>query len=329
MEKSFVLIRKGAKTFSSDQLKLEDSGFITRATHPSNRQGLPIVLSRSMAGLIPSSSQANSLLARHPIKSYFALTYFVSWCGALGLAAPHLLRGESIPKLTGLIMFPLMLLGPVAMGIFMARLVDGRPGLSELFSRMRRFRVPARWYAVLLIPPVLISLVLFAMKTLVSPDFAPNRFYIGFSFGILAGLLEEVGWMGFAFPKMRRPENALVPATLLGLLWSAWHIPVVDFLGTSTPHGAYWLHFFLAFTAAMTAMRVLIAWVYVNTESIVLCQLLHAVSTGSLVVFSPPRVSAAQESLWYAVYGVALWFVVAVIASMFGKRLASQEPQSS
>jgi len=272
-----------------------------------------------------ASARANSFVARHPVSCYFALTYFVSWLGAFAVAAPHLLKGESIPKFSGLIMFPLMLLGPVDIGIFMTRIVDGRPGLRELFFRMRRFRVPARWYAVLLIPPVLISLVLFGMKTLVCPDFAPNRFYIGITFGILAGLLEEVGWMGFAFPRMRRPENALVPAIILGLLWSAWHIPVVDFLGTSTPHGAYLLHFILAFTAAMTAMRVLIAWVYVNTESVVLCQLLHAVSTGSLVVFSPPRVSAAQESLWYAVYAAALWLLVAIITTTIGKRL-SREP---
>ncbi len=56
----------------------------------------------------------------------------------------------------------------------------------------------------------------------------------------------------------------------------------------------------------MTAIRVLIAWVYSNTKSVLLAQLFHAFSTGSLVVFSPPRVTAAQESLWYAVYAAAL-----------------------
>ncbi len=50
----------------------------------------------------------------------------------------------------------------------------------------------------------------------------------------------------------------------------------------------------------MTAMRVLIAWTYSNTNSVLLAQLLHASSTGSLAVFSP-HVTAAQESLWYAI----------------------------
>ncbi len=78
----------------------------------------------------------------------------------------------------------------------------------------------------------------------------------------------------------------------------------------------------------MTAIRVLIAWVYSNTKSVLLAQLFHAFSTGSLVVFGPPRVTAAQESLWYAVYAAALWLVVALIATTFGKRLALQSAEA-
>ena len=165
------------------------------------------------------------------------------------------------------------------------------------------------------------------MKTFVSPIFAPNRFVVGAGFGLAAGFFEEIGWMGYAFPKMRRPDNALAPAILLGLLWGAWHIPVIDYLGTSTPHGAYWLPFFLAFTIAMAAIRVLIAWIYSNTKSVLLAQLLHASSTGSLVVLSPPGVTAAQESLWYAVYATVLWLVVGIVAAIYGKRLTLQSTE--
>jgi hypothetical protein len=68
-------------------------------------------------------------------------------------------------------------------------------------------------------------------------------------------------------------------------------------------------------------MRVLIAWIYSQTKSVLLAQLLHPSSTGALVIFSPPRVTAAQESLWYAVYAAALWLGVAVIAATYGKGL--------
>lgn len=267
-----------------------------------------------MSTPLTALSKSENFVARHPVTSYFTLTFAISWLGAFAVAAPYFLRGEAVAKFTGLMMFPAMLLGPSITGILLTRLVDGSNGLRDLFSRMRRVRVPARWYASLLIPPVLVLSVLSCMKTFVSPVFTPNRFIIGMGFGFVAGFFEEIGWMGFAFPKMRRPANAFAPAILLGLLWGCWHIPVIDYLGTSTPHGAYWLPFFLAFTAVLTAMRVLIAWVYSNTNSVVLAQLLHAFSTGSLVVFSPPAVSAAQESLWYGVYAAALWLLVAIIA---------------
>jgi len=268
----------------------------------------------------PIPSQYKNFLACHPVSAYFALTFLVSWLGAFAVAAPHLVRDKAIPKFVGLMMFPAMLLGPSIVGIFLTRVVDGTAGLRDLFSRMRRIRTPPHWYAALLIPPVLVLTVLLCLKTFVSTVFAPNRFLIGISFGFVAGFFEEIGWMGFAFPKMRRGENFLAPAILLGLLWGTWHIPVIDYLGTSTPHGAYWFPFFLAFTAAMTAMRVLIAWIYSHTNSVLLAQLLHASSTGSLVVFSPPGVTAAQEALWYAIYASILWLVVAVIALFRRKR---------
>jgi hypothetical protein len=70
----------------------------------------------------------------------------------------------------------------------------------------------------------------------------------------------------------------------------------------------------------MTAVRVLIGWMYANTKSI-LAQLMHVSSTGSLVVLSLPGVTAAQETLWYAVYAIALWLVVTVVAVRWGMRL--------
>ena len=70
----------------------------------------------------------------------------------------------------------------------------------------------------------------------------------------------------------------------------------------------------------MTAMRALIAWLYENTKSVLLAQLMHVSSTGTLVIFSP-RVSAGQEAMWYAVYGGVLWVVVGVIAVKWGRGL--------
>src|SRR5215831_5857018 len=188
------------------------------------------------------------VIKRCPVVTYFALTFTISWAGALAVAAPHFVHNQPLGKMTGILMFPAMLLGPSFVGIVLTRIVDGRKGLRGLFSRMFLARVPAVWYTALFIPPVLVMTVLLFLQRFVSPVYAPNRFFIGILFGIPAGLLEEIGWMGFAFPKMRSPASGLTPGIVLGLLWSLWHMPVVDYLGTATPHGADWLPFLLAFT---------------------------------------------------------------------------------
>lgn len=226
-------------------------------------------------------------------------------------------------------MFPAMLLGPSISGILLTRILDGRTGVRALFSRLFRWRISSHWYLPLLLPPALVIAVLLVLKTLVSPVYAPNRFWLGILFGVPAGLLEEIGWSGFAFPKWLPGKNAFAIAVALGLLWALWHAPVINFLGVATPHGQHWLAFFLAFGLAMTAMRVLICWIYRHTGSVLLTQLMHISSTGALVIFGAPRVNAIQEATWYAVYGAALWLVVFAVLLQSGPALTSGDVDSS
>jgi len=267
-----------------------------------------------------------AFVARHQVTLYFAATFAISWVGALSVATPALLHRDPLPKMVGLMMFPIMLLGPCLTGITLTRMIGGRSGLNELFSQMWRIRV-GLWYAGLLIPPSLILIVLLCLKSFVSPIYAPNRFFIGIAFGVLAGFLEEIGWMGFAFRALSGGRSELSAAVLIGLLWGFWHLPVIDFLGTATPHGSYLLSYFLAFIAVMTAMRVLIAWLYANTTSIFLTQLMHVSSTGWLVAFSPIAVTARQEAIWYGVYAGVLWVVVALVVFKNGVRLTHTTPK--
>jgi hypothetical protein len=44
-------------------------------------------------------------------------------------------------------------------------------------------------------------------------------------------------------------------------------------------------------------------------------------STGSLVIFSPSGVAAAQEVAWYALYGAVLWLLVLIVVRTSGKQL--------
>lgn len=267
-----------------------------------------------------SMTSGDSFLRRHEVLAYFCLTVFISWAGAFAVVARSFIHQQPVSKTLGLIIFPVMLLGPSVSGILMTWLIDGRAGLRDLAKRLSRWRVGLRWYALLLLPPALILFVLSCFKVAVAPGFSPNHFYLGILFGIPAGLLEEIGWTGYAYPRMVSKWKPFSAALLLGLLWSLWHLPAINFLGASAPHSPYWFRFFVAFAFAMTAMRVLISWLYSNTKSLMLAQFMHINSTGSLVVFSP-SVAPPQEALWYAVYGCLLWIVVAVILVRRGPQL--------
>jgi len=270
----------------------------------------------------PIATHNSSFLRKYPAAAYFLLTFAISWTAAFLVAAPRLFQNAPLPKLTGILMFPAMLLGPSFTGILLTRWLDGREGLKALFARMRHIRFSLRWYLILLIPPATVLSVLWCLKTFVSPIYAPNRFWVGITFGILAGFLEEIGWTGFAYPKLRQRLAVLPAAAVLGLFWGLWHAPVIDFLGAASPHGKALPVFFAAFVAAMAAMRVLIAWLYERTQSVVLAQLLHIVSTGSLVVFSPPAVTPSQEAIWYAAYAAALWILALILTISFPRSVS-------
>src|SRR5215831_2094183 len=113
---------------------------------------------------------------RHPLRSFFLLTFSISWLGAFSVAAPCLLRHQTPPRIAGIPMFPVMLLGPGLCSLALTRMVDGPAALGALFSRLVRVRAPARWYAPLLIPPLAILAVLFCLRALASPVFAPGMF---------------------------------------------------------------------------------------------------------------------------------------------------------
>ncbi len=188
------------------------------------------------------------------------------------------------------------------------------PTTSQPPASQRSWRAAtARWYAVVLLPAPAILAVLLGLRATVSIAFAPGRNPFGLAAGLLAGCSEELGWTGYAWPRLRpRFRSTLGAGAALGLLWGLWHLPVIDHLGVH-PHGGYWAPFAAAFIAAIAALRVLIAWAYSHTGSLLVAQLLHASSTGFLVLLSPLTVTPAQEALWYAGYALALWAAVAAI----------------
>jgi hypothetical protein len=146
-----------------------------------------------------------------------------------------------------LILFPIGVLGVGAVGVSLTASWQGSGGVRELLRRLGRWRVAPRDYAVApLLSPVLIWTTLSPLQRAAGPAHAPNRFFVGIPFGLLPRLTHR---------------SPLAAAQELGLPWSLWHLPAVNFLGAAAPHGAHRLAFFLSFAAVLVPMRVLmVVW---------------------------------------------------------------------
>jgi len=262
-----------------------------------------------------------SFVLRHALVLYFVLVFLISWLGSYLVVGTRFLRGEPAELSDiGLVAIP-MLGAPFGVGILMTHLTNGRKGLEDLFSNMRKWRVGGRWYLPLAIFPLLLLSVMMGLSVLVSPEMAPSLVFPFIFIGLVVGLLEETGWTGFALPRMGLRQTALGAALLLGVIHGVWHF-FADFLANYRAMGGfYWLLFNSGFFAHVVALRVLIAWVYANTESLFLAMMMHGVSTGFYGFFTFNLVNPELRSIFFLVYGALLWAPAIAVSLKYGKTL--------
>ena len=261
-----------------------------------------------------------SFVKRHSVAIFFVLVFAISWIGTFAVIGSKFFAG-GIPDYNELgIMAATMLNGPFIAGLVMTFVVDGKKGIKSLFGRMKRFRFSVGWYLPILIFPVILFSVAFLLGVFVSPELAPTFGVMGLIGGPMAGLLEETGWMGFAYPKMKGKKSVLTTAIIFGVVHGFWHI-VADFLGNFNAFGGYWAPYFFGFCLHVVALRILIVWVYSNTESVGLSILMHMSSTGFFGILISTTMAPQYWVIFYNIYGIALLAIAAVMAIKYGKTL--------
>ena len=147
--------------------------------------------------------------------------------------------------------------------------------------------------------------------------------------GLVTGFFEEIGWTGYVLPKIQLKHTALATAIMIGLLHGIWHL-MAGYIGSVQNLGTYFIpNFITMWIVGMMAMRVLQVWIYNNTNgSVLLIQLMHASSSGFLMVFTPTNNSPPNETFWFVFYAVVLWVVVAIVIAIYGKHLVKQPIKS-
>jgi membrane protease YdiL (CAAX protease family) len=173
----------------------------------------------------------------------------------------------------------MMLLGPSLGGIACTALLDGRAGLRALWLSAGRWRVSARgWASALLTIPVTLIAILLPFAAIARPSLIPGYLWMLLPVGLMAGSFEEIGWTGYAAPRLLARHGALRAGLVLGLVWAFWHL-LVDFRYNAGSMGALWpLEFAVVYLATLTPYRMLMTWVFDRTQSLPVAILMQQVS---------------------------------------------------
>jgi membrane protease YdiL (CAAX protease family) len=153
----------------------------------------------------------------------------------------------------------------------------------------------------LLLPP-LVWLTGMGISALLGGGFPFNPIlFASFPAILLANLGEEIGWRGFAYPRLQGQFSPLRASLILGVLWGLIHIP----LNLQFPY--------LIFAVALlTAMAVIMTWIWNNTLGSVLVMTLFHCSL-DVMQFVSPFGQTSDPVRAYAVIVALMWLVAGVV----------------
>jgi CAAX protease family protein len=213
---------------------------------------------------------------------FFSLTYFISW--ALWTAATTVNgRLGALPFLPGTI-------APALVALALTSRTAGRAGIEALLQPIVELPAGARWYIFAVGYMTVVKLAVALLHRLVTgvwPTFGDTPWYlivavIVLSTPVQAG--EEIGWRGYALPRLSSHVGLSGASIILGVVWGCWHLPLFFIPGSDNAGQS-----FPAYVLAVTALSVAMAWLYWRTNaSLLLTMLMHAaVNNTSGIVRSP------------------------------------------
>jgi hypothetical protein len=275
----------------------------------------------------------SAFIKQYSVLIYYVLVFIISWGGVLmvigGLGKiPG--TAEEFARMIPLAI-PALLAGPFLMGLLLTGLVSGKAGFRDLGSRLLKWRIENRWYVVALLFAPLLFIIILLVLSLFSSRFLPGVFtvdnkishvVVGLATGIVAGIFEELGWTGFAIPRLRLRYSVLVTGLIAGFLWAIWHLLVTVWASGNSPGQFSVIAYFLDPLLFLPAFRVLMVRVYDRTGSLLIAMLMHMSLTASSRILMPLNMSAGTIFTFDLVWAVVVWIIVVVVFRINKKRIS-------
>lgn len=272
-----------------------------------------------------------AFLRRHSLIIGIALMYAFTW-------SVHLSRAGVLPVQFPSVIYMLGGWGFALAAILMTWITLGAEAVIALLKRFLIWRLDWKWYASLLIIPLtyLLGIAAHALVTGSAPDLRLTAAYraagspacvLAFVIPVfLADVLgngEEIGWRGYALPRLQSRYSALYSALVIGLIWALWHVAV--YIRSFNPVWFAW------YVVSVIAKSVLITWAYNGTRgSLLLATLYHAMwNTSGIFLPITTRLSQADIGT-YAYVVLSEVAVAAVITVLAGhEHLSRSQPRQA
>ena len=243
-----------------------------------------------------------SLIKRYPVAWFCALTVVLSFA-AYFLPLPR----EVLPFLIVLV--------PALVSIALAGITDGRDGVRSLLGKLAQWRVSLKWVVIALIlglaTRLAMSVAALALGWITAihlrPLAIPQVILLALVL-LIAAIPEELGWRGFALPRLLKHQSPLVASLVIGVLWGSLHLSLLlpGMMNEGAPA--------LATVAEVAALSVLGTWLFINTRgSLIIATLYHAAQS-FFVIVNEGIPMAQQFWLMAGVYAVFA-FAVVILAS--------------
>ena len=258
-------------------------------------------------------------VGRIALVGFFLLTFAFTWTAWLTPAALGAPGNSGFFGLGG----PVFLLGvfaPAVVALALTAYSEGRTGTARLLARIGRWRAGAHLYLFAIgymAATKLVAALIHRVAMGAWPSFGdtPVPLMLGailVSTWVQAG--EEVGWRGYALPRLATHLGLGGASILLGVIWALWHLPLFFLQGSGSDGQS-----FPIYLIHVTALSVAMSWLYWKTEgSLLLVMLMHASvnNTTGIVPAAVPNAAAPMSFegtiVAWGTVGVA-WVVAALL----------------
>lgn len=248
---------------------------------------MPAPLTAFSPGSNPSVRPAGSLIV------FFLLAYALMWACFFTVVEARIPASSVL----GASLLILGTFAPSLAALWLTARMQGAAGLRALLGRILRGDVGWQWYlfAIGFVASIkLAGALILRLATGAWPRFGTLPWYmilgaVMISTPVQAG--EEVGWRGYALPRMAQRMGLAWASILLGLIWAVWHLPQF-FIPEADTYGQS----FLIFVLQVTAISVAMSWLYARTGgSLLLTMLMHAAVNNTKDIV-PSTVQGATNS---------------------------------